>query len=477
MTDITLTNYTDISFEDSLNIFREFSVKSQNAKYLPPANADNKDFGSDFPGNLIRKPRYTNCRFYNSSFKASNGAFSIFKDTCLYDCFFEDANFNYSNFENCLFEKKESFSILSTGFNFSIFSNCHFKGIDFKGISFRDVYLENCSFDDCIMNNSSFERATIKNTTFKTIDLRNIGIRYCQFTNVIFENIIYPILDLTNNIGLFPIIESQQTKINFSLGYKKEVPLNEAKKLLLDLLPYFKETKQYFPIINILLLNDDYKNVNRLLPVAMKHSIEQCDFDTLQNICQLVVNTGLFDTIQLRNFYELIRNLIKPETFPYNLQKGYTVYINNIKNMLIDNPNSFPCATINLLTSVDYKTLDLIPTIIEDIELTTKNINPLMSPCIQLTHHSPYEILITLYGILPDLLKVCQTFYYAFGGIKSFSDIKKSRHEKTENQFTAISTNDTIVQENFKQIDLSIGPIKFKKETKSVVKKMEYYIN
>ncbi len=477
MNNITLTNYTDISFEDSLNMFREFSVKSQNAKYLPPANADNKDFGSDFPGNLIYKPRYTNCRFYNSSFKASNGAFSIFKDTYLYDCFFEDANFNYCNFENCFFEKRESFSILSTGFNFSMFCNCHFNGIDFRGISFRDIYLENCSFDNCIMNNSSFERATIKNTTFTKIDFRNIGIRYCKFINVTFDNVIYPILDLTNNIGLFPIIELQQTKINFSLGYKKEVSLSEAKRLLLGLLPYFKETKQYFSIINILLLNGDYEKVNKLLPIAMKYSIEQCDFDTLQNICQLVVNTERFSTIQLRNFYELIKSYIKPETFPYNLQKGYMLYINNIKNILIDNPNCYPCATINLLTSVDYKTLHLIPIIIQDIELTTKNINPLLSPCIQLTHHSPYEILITLYGMLPDLLRVCQTFYYAFGGIKSFSDIKKSKHEKTENQFTTTNVNNIIVEESFKQVDLSIGHIKLKKETKSTVKKMEYYIN
>ena len=97
----------NISFESSLKLFKEFSVKSQDYEFLPPGEADNKDFGSDFPGSLIQKPRYSNCRFYNSSFKASNGAFSIFQNSQLYDCFFEDSNFNYSNFEKCLFDKKK----------------------------------------------------------------------------------------------------------------------------------------------------------------------------------------------------------------------------------------------------------------------------------------------------------------------------------------------------------------------------------
>lgn len=477
MKDISIENYTNISFNDSAELFREFSVKSQEAAYLPPINAENKDFGNDFPGNLIYKPCYNGCRFYNSQFKASNGAYSVFQNCSFFDCYFENANFNYCNIENCVFESKKNFSILSTGFNFGAFLKCRFIGIDFSGISFRDIYMEECVFDNCTLNNSSFERADIKNTKFINLDLRNVGIRYCRFHDITFVKTIFPILDLTNNIGLFSEIEKQQNEICFSLGYKKEVDLNEAKSLLIELLPYYKKTREYFSMINVFLLNEDYETVNHLLPIAMEHSIKQFDFDSLQNICYLLANTKMFHDTQLRKFYELIRSLIKPEKFPYNIQKGYAVFMNNIKNILLDNPNSYPCATILLSTDIDIESIHLLSIVIKDIENVTNSINPSIMPCIQLTHHSPYEVWIMLYGLLPDLLTICQTFYYTFGGIKSISDIKKSIHEKTENQNYDISSNHIIAQENLSNINFSFGPIKFNKETKRVVKKMEYYIN
>lgn len=477
MKDIAIGNYTNISFNDSADLFRKFSVKSQEAAYLPPINAENKDFGSDFPGNLIYKPRYNKCRFYNSPFKASNGAFSVFQNCSFFDCYFENANFNYCSIENCTFESKNKFSILSTGFNFGSFLKCRFIGIDFSGISFRDIYMEECVFENCILNNSSFERADIKNTAFINLDLRNVGIRYCRFHDITFVKTIFPILDLADNIGLIPEIEKQQNEIRFSLGYKKVVELNEAKTLLIDLLPYYKKTRQYFAMINVFLLNEDYEEVNYLLPIAMEHSIEQYDFDALQNICQFLANAEMFDSTQLRKFYEFIKKLIKPEKFPYNIQKGYAVFMNNIKSILLDNPNGYPCATILLSTNIDIESIDLLSLVIKDVENVTSLISPSITPCIQLTHHSPYEIWIMLYGLLPDLLTICQTFYYTFGGIKSLSDIKKSMHEKTENQNYDVSTNHIIAQEKLTSINLSFGPIKFNKETQRVVKKMEYYIN
>ncbi len=469
----------DISFEESLNLFKEFSAKSMDYKFLPPLEAEHKDFGNDFPGSLIYKPQYNNCRFNNSLFKASNGAFSILKEVWFYDCFFEDANFSYGNFEKCHFIKKKNFLIQGTGFNFSLFLDCEFKHINIRGVSFRDINMEKCIFENCIMSDSSFERAKIKDCTFKDLDLRNIGIRYCDFSNIIFDNVIFPILDLTNNIGLFKIIEEQSDRIRFSLGCKKEVGLAEAKQCLLSLIPYFQNTKQYFPILNIFLLNNDLDKVNKMLPIAMEYSIKQFDLDSLQNICHLVANTNSFNEEQLKKIYNLIENLIKPSELPYNLQKGYTVYMDNIRNLLIENPKGYPCARIFLSTEMDCNTLDMLPIIIKDIEKIIHNINSQLSPCIQLTHHSPYEILIVLYGMLPDLLQICQTFYYLFGGIKAFSEIKKSKNEKTKNNVSASSTeSDAIItQENISKVDFSIGPLHLKKETMSVVKELKYNIN
>lgn len=168
---------------------------------------------------------------------------------------------------------------------------------------------------------------------------------------------------------------------------------------------------------------------------------------------------------------------MSPERFTYNLQKGFVVYMDSIKNLLIENPKGYPCAKIILSTDIDYKSLNLLPQVIEDIERTTKEVNPDIIPCIHLTHHSPYEVIIILYGMLPDILQICQTFYYAFGGWKALSDIKNSKHEEANSSKGNKNSRDVVNQEQITNIEFSIGAIHFKKETKSTVKKVEYYIN
>ncbi len=479
----------NLAFVEAVQMFREFSVKSEEYAHIPPKDADNRDFGSEFPGSLIEKPRYNNCRFNFSRFKASNGAFSIFNVCKFYDCFFSGANFNYCNFSGCDFERKEKFLIENTGFNFSQFINVNFKKIRFEGVSFRDIYLENSTFNACDIKDSSFERAIIKNTKFTNMDLRNIGIRYCRFhDDVKFDNIIFPILDLVTNIGLSNIFEKNVGSVKFSLGNKKEVDFVTAKELIFKLIPYYMETRQYFSVLNIYLINKQTEKISYLLPKAIDYSIKQEDFDSLYNICQFIANVGLFNKKELHKIYNIIKSEIQPDKVPYNVKKGYINYIDEIKNILLNNSNEYPCATIELTTNIKCNEPENLTPIVIDTEKVIRNINPDITSKIEISHHSPYELFITIFGKLHDILTICQIFYYSFGGVKAIKDIENSRHEKAsnkhnewdnENLLTVLrERNPKVFEEKVcKKLDYSIGPIKFQKKTKTVIKSVEYYIN
>ena len=476
MNKLPLPNPDEISFFESQELFRRFSTKSQDCGSIPPQVAENQDFGRDFPGGLIYKPHYKKCRFYKSSFISSNGGFSCFEDSQFYDCTIDNADFNYISLENCLLEGKTIFNVFNSGFNFGAFSKTIIKKISFRGIAFRDMFIEDCVFEDCSINNSSFERTTLKNVFFKNIDFRNVGIRYNLFENVQFENVVFPILDIVNNIGLFKILEEQQSNIMFSVGYDEVVSFEEAKELSLLLIPYYLNTNQFFPVLNTYLLNENLNDIGNILPRAFEESIKNNDFDTLQNICQLISNSGYYNKKQLREFYYSITNIINPNSFSYNLKRGYAIYMDRIKAFLVDNPEGLPYAQIRLSTSIDYSTLNQLPVVIKDIEDAIASVNGIGNSSIQLTHNSPYEVLVTIYGILPDLLMMCQMFYYAFGGIKALHEIKKSRHEKAKNN-SHITKNKSSEKEVNSTMELSLGKIHFRKETKTVIKEIEYNIH
>ena len=120
--------------------------------------------------------------------------------------------------------------------------------------------------------------------------------------------------------------------------------------------------------------------------------------------------------------------------------------------------------------------------LLESIETNIRDLAPNIDTTIELTRHSPYDIAIVLYGLLPEILTVCQIFYYSLGGTKSFSDLKNSLKEKTNNNITDANSNnvDNNEVESIKRIELSVGKFfsfKLEKEYTKRVKSMEYTIH
>lgn len=468
----------EIEYEESLLLYKSFQPASLSTEILPPEKADNEDFFNDFPGNLIQKPQYTNCRFYESRFNSSNGAYSKLHNCKLYDCLFKNCDLRYSDFLQCEFTScKSETQIISCNFSFSNFINNAFHSVKFSESSFRQMLIADCQFIDSSIVNSSFEETVFNNCVFKNISFKEVGVRFCEFSKCKFENVTFPILDLASNIGLLDLMLEQKEEIQISLGTNGSTNLEHAIQLLFKLVPYYYKSHQYFQIINILLINKDCEQIWELLNEAFNYVIGVNDFPSLLGLCNQIVKLHIFDKNKLKLLYNRIVETIVPERLPYHLMKSYLVYIKNIQNLLLDNPAQYPTAQIILKTDLDeHKRMQLVH-IIDDIESISKSIDVSISPMIQLTHHSPYEIVVFICAELPILLQVCQTFYYTFGGLKSLKDISQSRHEKAKNNRRLNKMNNKDIKHSF-DISLDVGKLSISvhKETVQHVKTSEYFI-
>lgn len=463
-----------INYEESFELYKQCSAKAHTYNSLPPKKAENSDFYSDFLGSMIQRPSYSFCRFHKSPFIASNGAYSFFNNCDFYDCFFKDTDFRYGYFEKCRFIQQESFKIEGTGFNYSSFSENKFQNIRINGCSFRYMEIVNTKFKKCEMKNSSFEHCNITNCTFEDMDLRNIGIRYNTFSNVTFKNVIFPILDMTCNFDLLKEFQCQPDAIRFSMGNNNVISYFEALQLLQRLIPYYIETKQYFHVINILWLNKDQENFKIILPIILDYSVKNNDFETLKNICSLIVKTGMLDDEHLRDVYIKIKGNVIPENLPPHLYKSYNFYMESIKNILYINPNNDPVLQISLETDISSNDISELMPILETIENSIKEISPTLYPRIELIHHSPYDILIFLCGHQDYLLQIAQIFYYTIGGINCLNKMFNPKHGK-------IAKGDSIEYEEVNSVfELSVKGfinINIKKNIKGHTKTVEHHIS
>lgn len=471
-----------LNYEQSFREYKSLLTTTYELDSYPPRHAQNQMFGIDFPGALIRKPLYEECMFIESKFNASDGALSKFHECQLIDCLMDNCDFRYCDIYASIFSSnKNKFQINSSNFSYGNFINSKFTDIEFSGCSFRQMQLEKTLFKNCIITHSSIEQSSIKDCIFENVDLRKVGVRYCTFENVRFKSVTFHILDLARNYGLIQLLQkSENIKIAYENG--KEMSLNEALPRLKALIPYYFETQQFYELLNVYIMYNDQEAILNVLPFAFNTVIKVCDFAALQDLCALIVKFRICTEKQLRYFYTMIKQLIIPDNFPHYLRKSYNTYIENIQYILVDNPYNNPQAHIILKTDIETLADIDMSLLLKSIETNINDLAPNIDTSIELTRHSPYDIAIVLYGMLPEILTVCQIFYYSLGGTKAFSDLKNSLKEKTDNNRKVVKSNniDNNDVESIKRIELSVGKFfsfKLEKEYIKRVKSMEYTIH
>ena len=479
MTDYLESVYEN--YETAFQTYKELLTTEYEIESYPPAIAENKIFGIEFPGSLIHKPQYMNCTFISSKFDSSDGILSKFHNCSFNDCIFNNCDLRYCDIYASSFLSKQSKSIInSCNFSFGNFIDSKFINTNFAGCSFRQMQLENISFQHCTMHHCSIEQSIIKNCSFEDLDLRKTGVRYSTFENVKFNSVTFHILDLARNYGLIQQLQNSDQTICIAYKNDKTMCLDEAISYLHKLIPYYLETNQFYELINVYNIYGEYEKIISLLPTAFKSVITTCDFAALLDLCSLIAKMKICTDKKLREFYVLIKQFINPDKFPHYLRKSYNTYIENIKHILVDNPYDNPEANIMLNTNINSLSEVDMGKLLTSIETSLEELAPEVDASIHLTHHSPYDILIVLYGALPDILMVCQMFYYTLGGAKAFSDLKNSRNEKVINKNLkhpprTSKTNEELI----KRIELSMGKsfvFKYEKEVNKRIESLEYTI-
>ena len=75
-----------LDYEQSFQEFKQLITTDYEPDEYPPAYAQYQTFGVEFPGALIRKPQYENCRFIETKFISSDGSLSRFHECKFMDC-------------------------------------------------------------------------------------------------------------------------------------------------------------------------------------------------------------------------------------------------------------------------------------------------------------------------------------------------------------------------------------------------------
>lgn len=401
--------------------FPKYMAGKRYTKPLNKLRIQNSHFQNcQFPTPVIRTnasgSRMEKCTFEKNHMENSSLQFSS-----LHECRFDSCNVNGSNFSNCFMDAV-------------VFDHNTFIGTNFLRTKFRD-----CRIIGGEILSSSFEFAEFENTYFEDLRLANLSMEYSEFNNVVMKDVILPFAQLPFIFGGLDYIMTTKDPIAVSadMGEIHSISVDEYINTFEDWKVFFYKRELYFPLANILLAQEKKEEALEAILSGILMMINHSDYRMLKYLCKLAAAHQSVTKTECKMLYSRIHDLVLRMNQSPAQQYSYEIHMNDIKNILVENPKSESRLYLSVKTNILTEQQQILYQLIGFIENTLDcSVFGLTAKTISIRHDSPYEIIIIAIGTLYILNKVLEIVSNTFGNIKvtaddimSIRDIVKNRAE------------------------------------------------
>jgi len=433
LTDISVSQFTESSNTLLKHVKNKGNFFSQDRSYRNAIGVN--IIQHNFATKNQRRSYFQDCNVVDTNFESAGYLGSTFRDTNFNNC-----NFKYGNFHSCSFEKviftSESIShtIESAGFHKSVFSETTFKNMSFFSCGFTDVLFNNCLFENCIFRLCSMENTVFNSCIFIDVSMPSQNLEYVQFENPHMERVLLPFAPLPYLFkGLKYILSAQESaKIGiYSIDVvEKQITPHAYNALMSDFINFHMFEKNYFPLANIYISNNNYDLAYQAIVKGVLGSLKIRDFRMLRHFCKVVYLNDIF-TVKERQ--ELLENIImwaEIQSFRIGERYNYELNIGSIHQMLLYNNYTKPTLNIRLKSNIVLTSkLQLLLEVLEEI-LPSNNLN---KHYIELHHNSPFEVaIIFISDNFYDVFKTIALTYASLQGTQKFINLISSICEKIQ---------------------------------------------
>lgn len=388
----------------------------------------------DYSRNSLKRINANDCHFSKSIFKAVAAVGSRFSNVHFGECDFSASNFQYCNFDNVYFEDN-SFAV-GANFSHSIFIECHFTQINVKESTFFDCQFHGCTFSDSKINSITLENSMFSHCKILGIDLAHLNLEYTQIDEIFMKRVILPPYQIPYIVGGLSYLLSTEDSVYVYTDNGK-IPIAEYKNLIDDLLIYYDQQNEFFPIANIMLGLEDYKQALDYIQRGINEAFDYFDFRMVKHYCKLAISCSYFSHKQLKFLYDLITELSYKKELGVKELHSYFTNIGEIRELLLNTADDKERVEFIIKTDIDKDDLKGINELYNRIIKTLRECgSPEHIDAVELRHNSPYELLITCIDTIPAILTLIPAIYglLSIGGktldfCQKLEDVRNTHHQ------------------------------------------------
>lgn len=415
-------------------ISQELSKHMKNKLYYNPtplAVNEGIKIDGDYSTKNLRQSFFNDCVFDSVNYCNAGLSGSLFVKTQFNESNLLNTNFQSCDFRECRFEGIQE-GLKYTRFSKSIFTDTIFKNTTFNGVSMNDTIFTNCVFLNCNWIPISIENALFSNTLLQNVKFKSMNFEFATFDNIKLDNIKLPFPTIPYIFNGLKYLSTTTDNVRITSAAKKEgLSINEYMENLDRLCEFYKYTHNYFPLANIFICKDMYKEAYYSILMGINLSIDLRRFRMLKNYCKELKYIKNITMHERQNLYRYILEKISKKNFKDYEQNNLNNYLPEIRQLLLENLEEEKIE-ISLLTNISANDARKLSILIDIIS------NLLEGKCtysIELRHNSPWDIFISIFTKTDNISLIINSIMLIFSAIQT----KIAMYQTSKNNKLTIS--------------------------------------
>ncbi len=430
-------NFFYVDDEKVNKLSKELTEHMNNKLYFNPAplkiNKGIKIYG-DYSTKNLRQSFFDNCIFEGANYLDAGLAGSLFANSHFNECNFLNTNFQSCDFRKCNFKNIER-GLNYTRFNKSIFTDTSFENCNFNGVLMNDAIFTNCNFVNCKWAPIAVENTTFKDTLLQNVKFRSMNFEFATFDNIKLDKVTLPFPTIPYIFNGLNYLKNTSDNVKITSAKRKGgISIEEYLENLDKLMEFYKYTHNYFPLTNILISQNIFKEAFASVINGISLSIELRRFRMLRNYCKQLKYIKDITMHDRQSLYRYILNKISKMNFRDFEYNNLNNYLPEVRQILLDDlkKQKLEVSLTTNITSNDTEKLSVLINIIECLLDGNCNYS------IELRHNSPWDIFIPLFTDPSNISYIINILSLVFSAIQTKIAVKQSlkskKHEHLDNE-------------------------------------------
>ncbi len=336
---------------------------------------------------------YDNCIFENVALTGSQFRSVAFQETLL-----KGNSFAYCDFYDVEVDGENCDSFEANNFSLSSFERCRFSNLQFISSGMLGSMFHNCDFKKTEFRSSTLEGTSFINSHMTDCNLSAVNVEFTRFSKTVLNGVCFPFYQFPYVIGAADYISSPEGEITLCAG-EKILPISEYRQQIDNLILFFLDKYEYFPVCNLYIAKNLVHEAQRTLLEGVSIALEHHDFRMVRYFCQLALHHSILDGFTRQRIIRDLDNFLLSKDIPEPRLNDYMNHVGSIRTLLHNGSSDSVSLHFNIKTNVLRNNLDgvqYVNTLFNDLNRSLSHADGQNGFQVMVSNYSPYEIAINV---------------------------------------------------------------------------------